>query len=82
MKAGFARGCITPGSSMTMAGFDRRKDPSTGTLDELYVRVLVLDDGNEPFAFCVFDVLGTDRMLCEKVSAALAPVLRDLLEGK
>ncbi len=75
MKAGFGKSCITPEYSMPMAGFDRRKDPSTGTLDDLYVRVLVLDDGNEPFAFCVFDVLGTDRVLCEKVSLALAPVL-------
>ncbi len=75
MKVGFARRCITPGYSMPMAGFDRRKDPSTGTLDDLFVRILVLDDGNEPFAFCVFDVLGVDRVLCEKVSRVVAPEL-------
>jgi hypothetical protein len=28
-----------------MAGFDRRKDPSDGILDELFVSVLALEDG-------------------------------------
>ena len=37
MRAGFARQTITPEKSMHMAGFDRRKDPSVGTLDGLEV---------------------------------------------
>ena len=50
MRAGFARRDITPDRSMGMAGFDRRKDPSTGTLDPLAVCVLVFEDRrNQPF---------------------------------
>lgn len=72
LKAGFARRCITPGRAMTMAGFDRRTLPAEGTLDELYVSVLALQQGDAtPFVLCVFDLLGTDRILCEKVHEEL-----------
>ena len=73
MKAGFARRNITPGRSMNMAGFDRRKDPSQGTLDTLDVCVLALrDDGENPFLMCVFDLLGTDSALCTHIREAVA----------
>ena len=55
-----------------MAGFDRRTLPAEGTLDELYVSVLALQQGDAmPFVLCVFDLLGTDRTLCEKVHGEL-----------
>ena len=76
MRAGFGRRDITPDKSMNMAGFDRRKDPSIGTLDPLEVCVLALEDsGQNPFLMCIFDLLGTDSSLCthirENVSAGL-----------
>ena len=76
MKAGFARRNITPNRSMKMAGFDRRKDPSTGTLDPLDVCVLAFADQNdESFVMCVFDLLGTDRQLCAHVREAVSAQL-------
>ena len=73
MTAGFARRDITPDRSMAMAGFDRRKDPSQGTLDALEVCVLALVDEKEnPFLMCVFDLLGTDSCLCTQVRDAVA----------
>ncbi len=72
LKTGFAKRPITPQKSMTLAGFDRRTLPAQGTLDELYVTVLALQNGEEaPFLLCSFDLLGTDRTLCEKVRQAL-----------
>ena len=73
MRAGFGRWEITPDRSMHMAGFDRRKDPSTGTLDLLEVCVLALEDSQQnPFLMCVFDLLGTDSSLCTRVREAIA----------
>ena len=73
MRAGFGRRDITPHRSMAMAGFDRRKGTSTGTLDNLEVCVLALEDGwNQPFLMCVFDLLGTDSALCMGVREAIA----------
>ena len=77
MKAGFARRDITPDRSMAMAGFDRRKGTSQGTLDPLEVCVLALEDsGGMPFVMCVFDLLGTDSRLCTRVREAVAAHLR------
>lgn len=72
MRAGFARRDITPDKPMQMAGFDRRTAPSTGTLDELYVRVLALNCDQKTFLICSFDLLGTDSTFCETVQAAFA----------
>ena len=77
MKIGFGRRDITPKNSVHMAGFDRRKDPSTGTLDPLDVCVLALVDGqNAPFLMCVFDLLGTDSALCTHIREAIASHLQ------
>ena len=73
MRAGFGRTPITPQTPMKMAGFDRRKDPSSGILDQLYVSVLLLQDERESFfALCSFDVLGVDSQLCRQVKQALS----------
>ena len=72
LKAGFAQRDITPQKAMTLAGFDRRTLPAEGVLDPLYVSVLALQaDEDVPFLICSFDLLGVDRVLCEKVRQAL-----------
>lgn len=50
-----------------MAGFDRRLYPSAGTRDPLYVTVLAVHDGQVPFLFCSFDLLGVDNVLCARI---------------
>ena len=77
MRAGFGRRDITPDKSMNMAGFDRRKDPSTGTLDPLETCVLAfVDQQGSPFLMCVFDLLGTDSALCTHIRDAIASQLQ------
>lgn len=73
MKIGFAKESITPSVSYRMAGFDRRMDKSTGMHDELYVSCLaMISDAGEQTAFCVLDVLGTDKTMSERISSAVA----------
>ena len=58
---------------MKMAGFDRRKDPATGTLDPLEVCALAFeDDHGTRLVMCVFDLLGTDSALCEGIKEAVS----------
>ena len=76
MRAGFAKRDITPDRSMYMAGFDRRKDPATGTLDPIEVCVMAFeDDRKQPFLMLVFDLLGTDGALCVRIRNAVAAQL-------
>lgn len=77
MNAGFSSRNITPDYQTGMAGFDRRTNPSSGTLDPLEVSVLILqDDSGFPFVFCVFDLLGVDSILCTRVQEAIGNRLR------
>ena len=71
MKAGFAARDITPLQELPMAGFDRRKQPADGMLDELQVCALALvDDAGGAFVFCVYDLLGVDAHFCAAVKQA------------
>ena len=73
MRAGFARMEITPETSCRMAGFDRRKLPSSGILDSLYVSVIALfEEDREPFFFCSYDILGADRAFCSAMRQVIA----------
>lgn len=68
MRAGFARSDITPDYPMPMAGYDRRKSPSSGVLDPLFVSVIAIEDDTQNRAFIAsFDLLGTDTGLCSRI---------------
>jgi len=58
LKAGMAKVVITPPVGTQLAGYSGRTDPSTGVLDDLYAKALVLDDGNERLALVVCDLIG------------------------
>ena len=45
LRAGVARADITPPAGEQMWGYEDRRQPATGTLDQLYARVLVLEEG-------------------------------------
>jgi neutral ceramidase len=47
LRAGVARVDITPPAGEQMWGYEDRRQPSTGTLDPLYARVLVLEAGSD-----------------------------------
>ena len=55
-KAGVARADITPPPGVELWGYGDRTGPATGTLDPLYARVLVLDDGRHAVAVVTLDL--------------------------
>ena len=55
-KAGVARADITPEPGVELWGYSNRSGPATGTLDPLYARVLVLDDGRKAVAIVTLDL--------------------------
>lgn len=68
MRAGFSKQIITPDYSMGMAGYDRRSLPSSGTLDDIFVSVIALEDDEKNTAlFFSYDLLGSDTGLCERI---------------
>jgi hypothetical protein len=56
MKAGVAKVDITPPLGLKMYGYGSRKEGSTGILDPLYARVLVLQAGDQRIAMVVCDL--------------------------
>ena len=71
-KAGTAKAVITPKEPLWMAGYAGREHPADGTLHDLFVRVLALEDADGRRAVIVStDLLGIPRSISESVSAAL-----------
>ncbi len=56
LKAGVARVDITPPPGLPMYGYFDRRQLSTGTLDPLYARVLVLEVGEKRLALVTLDL--------------------------
>lgn len=56
LRAGVAKVDITPPSGIFMWGYAARKAPSTGVLDPLYARILVLDDNRTRIAIVALDL--------------------------
>ena len=56
LRAGVAKADITPSPGIRLWGYSDRKTPSTGTLDPLYARVLVLEAGGKRVALVAVDL--------------------------
>lgn len=56
LRAGVAKVDITPITHEPLWGFEERMDPSTGTLDPLYARILVLEAGGKRLAIVTLDL--------------------------
>jgi neutral ceramidase len=57
LKGGTAKVDITPPIGAWLSGYGSRNKPSEGILDPLYVKALVLDDGQEKIAIVSADLL-------------------------
>lgn len=55
-NAGVASRDITPEAGLAMWGYHDRESPATGTLDPLYAKALVLDDGATRLAIVTLDL--------------------------
>ena len=71
MKAGYGKADITPAYSVLLAGFDARKQLSVGVLDNLEVRALALECGDDKLVWLAFDLLGVERHLCKTIGDLL-----------
>ncbi len=68
MTAGWAKANITPRKPVALAGYGRRY-PDTGVHDSLYLRVMILDNGNRREAIVTMDLLLFPKTLAEKIRA-------------
>ncbi len=72
-KAGVARAKITPEQPMWMAGYAARNHPAEGTLHDLWVKVLVLEDASGNRAVVVTsDLLGFPRAMAKRICSELS----------
>jgi hypothetical protein len=72
-KAGTATQKITPDGSMWMAGYGSREHPSTGLINDLFAKALVLEDATGTRAAVItLDLVGIGPDLAEPVTAELA----------
>ncbi len=71
-KAGAAAGKITPTEPMWMSGYGGRDHPAEGTLHELWVKALALEDAAGRKAVLItLDLVGIDRGLATAIAGAL-----------
>src|SRR5688500_15894510 len=71
-RAGVASADITPGTSLWMAGFARRKHPSQGTALPLHAKALALQSGRErPAVIVTVDLLGLTERITSRVAATV-----------
>ena len=66
VRAGAAVIDITPGVGIAMGGYGARQGVSTEIHDPLYVRTLVLDDGQTQLVLAVCDLVGVPAELVEQ----------------
>jgi hypothetical protein len=70
LKAGFGRAIITPEQGLSLAGYFNER-PNTGVLDDLQVKVLLLDDGDTLTGMISYDLCFVPRALMDEIRAAL-----------
>jgi hypothetical protein len=72
-KAGIARSVITPEESIWMGGYASRDHPSEGTLVDLWVKILALEDAKGKKAVLITtDLLGFPKKISERIRDKIA----------
>jgi neutral ceramidase len=71
-RAGVAKQAITPKEPLWMAGFASRTEPSKGTLHDLWIKALALEDaaGNQS-VLVTSDLLGIPKDLSDRIREKL-----------
>ena len=71
LQAGAARRSIVPPTPTYMGGFFDRKEKFQGVHDDIFVRALVLDNGQTQIAILACDLIDVDADLTQKTRAAI-----------
>ena len=72
LRAGMSEIVITPPVGVRLSGYSDRTGGSTGVLDELYYKAIVLESGGRRLAVVICDVLGLSRSISAAIRAAVA----------
>ena len=70
MKIGFAKTVITPPLGMELGGYAGYR-PNNGVHDDLYCKVILLEQEHTRYALAVLDLMCADESLCERIAANL-----------
>lgn len=70
MKTGFAKQSITPKFPVYLSGFAKERK-STGKLDDLYVKVMVIENDDELYGVFAYDLVGIDHLILDQVKDAM-----------
>jgi hypothetical protein len=70
MKFAAAKACVTPDEPVFLAGFGTRDRKCDGVLDDLFVKVAVLEEGDR-LVIITIDALGGDRSFVSGIRQAL-----------
>jgi hypothetical protein len=71
-RAGLARACITPHKPLWLAGYGGRDHPSEGTLHDIWIKALALQDAEgHRCVLLTTDLCGMPKWMDEQVCAAL-----------
>ena len=73
MKIGFAKTVITPPLGMELGGYAGYR-PNSGVHDDLYCKVILLEQEYTRYALAVLDLMCADESLCERIAAAVMPL--------
>ena len=79
LSIGYAQDAITPSLErpVFLAGFGRDRR-AVGVHDDLFVRVLALQDGSMPIALASVDLIGLGRKISQRCEKRLRKVIPDL----
>lgn len=67
IKIGVSKIDITPSFNTPLGGYLERASPSIGVHDPLYVRSLIMDDGEQTIVIISLDLLAVDRKVTEEI---------------
>lgn len=71
-RAGVSKSVITPQQEMWLAGYASRTKPSAGTIQDLWAKVLVLEDQqNNRMVLVSTDLLGLEKAMSDSIANAI-----------
>ncbi|MDD5596867.1 MAG: hypothetical protein PHV82_02915, partial [Victivallaceae bacterium] len=72
LKAGIAEKLITPETGIELCGYMARVQPSVGKYDDLYARILYLENGGAGIIWIHCDLIGFSNDIAARIRRAVA----------